>query len=406
MRQLTRGPGPEVSPRLSPDGKRLVCLSIPRRGSHRDVFNLAVVDLEAPDPKLTVLFDHHGTDADKPPHPAPAFPLPADCWLDDDHLIYNSEAGTGSQLVRLSLADNKGATVDLAKITDDPAREPRSPLDRLRRRQALTPAGNVFLRERAPSTTRIVAWKNEGHTIEGILTTPPLETGMKAPYKLVVFPHGGPHSRSAAGFNFTAEVLAAHGYAAFQPNFRGSSGYGQKFIDADRFDLGGGDMRDILTGVDQLIADGVADRERLFVYGVSYGGYMTCWLVGHTTRFRAAVAQNAVTDLNMMWGLSDLQTWTEWEQGGKPWEVPDRMRKHSPLTYADKVQTPTLILHARDDRRCPLPMGRAFHQALLDRQVPTQMVIYPNEGHGIRQPRHVEDVLRRLLGWFEKYDRR
>ena len=85
---------------------------------------------------------------------------------------------------------------------------------------------------------------------------------------------------------------------------------------------------------------------------------MTSWLVGHTNQFRAAVAQNAVTDLNMMWGLSDLQSWTEWEFGGKPWEVPEQMRKHSPLTYADKVKTPTLILHARDDRRCPLPMGQ------------------------------------------------
>ena len=89
----------------------------------------------------------------------------------------------------------------------------------------------------------------------------------------------------------------------FQPNFRGSSGYGQKFIDADRGDFGGGDMRDILSGVDDLIAEGIADRDRLFVYGTSYGGFMTCWLVGQTDRFRAAVAQNAVTDLNMMWAL-------------------------------------------------------------------------------------------------------
>jgi dipeptidyl aminopeptidase/acylaminoacyl peptidase len=117
------------------------------------------------------------------------------------------------------------------------------------------------------------------------------------------------------------------------------------------------------------------------------------------------VAQNAVTDLDMMWGLSDLQSWTEWEFGGKPWEVPERMRRHSPLAYADKIKTPTLILHSRDDRRCPLPMGKAFHQALLARKVPTQMVIYPDEGHGIRQPRHREDVLRRVLAWFEKHDR-
>ena len=202
------------------------------------------------------------------------------------------------------------------------------------------------------------------------------------------------------------QVLAASGYAVFQPNFRGSSGYGQKFIDADRGDFGGGDMRDVMAGVDQLIADGVADKGRLFVYGSSYGGFMTSWLVGQTPRFRAAVAQNAVTDLNMMWGLSDLQSWTEWEFGGKPWEVPEKMRQHSPLTFAGKVKTPTLILHARNDRRVPLPLGQAYHQALKSRGVPTGLVTYPDEGHGIKQPRHREDVLRRVLDWFAAHDKK
>jgi dipeptidyl aminopeptidase/acylaminoacyl peptidase len=200
------------------------------------------------------------------------------------------------------------------------------------------------------------------------------------------------------------QVFAAHGYAVFQPNFRGSAGHGAAFLAADRNDLGGGDMRDILTGIDHLVREKIADPKRQFVYGISYGGFMTCWLVGHTQQFRAAVAQNAVTDLNAMWGLSDLQSWTEWEFKGKPWEVHEAMRKHSPFTYADRVRTPTLILHSREDRRCPLPMGRMFHQALLARKVPTQMVIYPGEGHGIRQPRHQEDVLRRVLAWFAKHD--
>jgi dipeptidyl aminopeptidase/acylaminoacyl peptidase len=107
-----------------------------------------------------------------------------------------------------------------------------------------------------------------------------------------------------------------------------------------------------------------------------------------------------------MWGLSDLQSWPEWEFGGKPWAVPAAMRKHSPLTYAKDVTTPTLILHSREDRRCPLPMGLMFHQALRDRGVPTQMVIYPGEGHGIRQPKHREDVLNRVLAWFAHHDRK
>src|SRR4029453_8524855 len=123
-------------------------------------------------------------------------------------------------------------------------------------------------------------------------------------------------------------------------------------------------------------------------------------------RFRAAVAQNAVTDLNMMWALSDLKSWTQWEFRGLPWEVPAKMRERSPLTHAAKVQTPPLILHAEGDRRCPLPMGLAYHQALKSRGIPTQMVIYPDGGHAIRQPRHREDVLRRVLDWFAAHDKK
>jgi dipeptidyl aminopeptidase/acylaminoacyl peptidase len=263
------------------------------------------------------------------------------------------------------------------------------------------PSGNRFLDKHLVAPSKVISWKSDEFTIEGVLTTPPPEVAMP-PYKVVLYPHGGPHSRTALGFDFTVQVLAAHGYAVLQPNFRGSSGYGQKFIDADRFDFGGGDMRDCLAGLDHLIAEGVADAKRQFVYGSSYGGFMTTWLVGQTPRFRAAVAQNAVTDLTMMWALSDLQSWTEWEFGGLPWEAPDKYRRHSPLTHVGKVKTPTLILHSRDDRRVPLPMGKAFHQALLKRGVPTEMVIYPDEGHGIRQPRHREDVLRRLVAWFER----
>ena len=403
LRQLTRGEGPEVSPRFSPDGKRLACLSVPRRGSHRDVFNLAIVDLSGDEPKFRVLFDHHGPDADKPPHPAPAFPLPADCWQDDSHLIYSAEAGTKSNLIRLDLATGQAELLDLSAVKDDSSAAPKTFAAKAARVRHLLPPGNTFLKERKLATPKLITWDNgEGRKIEGVLTLPP-EGVAKAPYRLVVHPHGGPHSRTALGFDFTVQVLAANGYAVLQPNFRGSSGYGQRFIDADRADFGGGDMRDILSGVDELVRQGVADKDRLFVYGTSYGGYMTCWLVGHSDRFKAAVAQNPVTDLNMMWSLSDLQTWTEWEFGGRPWEVPERMRKHSPLAYADKVKTPTLILHAREDRRCPMPMGRAFYQALSARKVPAQMVIYPNEGHGIRQPRHREDVLKRVLAWFGKY---
>ncbi len=388
--QLTTNPGPDVSPRWSPDGKQVAYLSSPRNGPHRDVFNIGLVSLAQGGPKVRLLFDQDDLNITK--WVFPGFPLPENCWRSDERFWLRNDWSIGSTE---EVIDVQKGIVNRRMITifskDDAKNFVTLP--------------NDIVRQRLYALGEVIRWKNEGFELEGLLTVPPNEVGAKPPYKLILMPHGGPHGRSGEhGFDFTVQLFAAHGYAVFQPNFRGSTGYGKKFLDADRLDLGGGDMRDILTGIDKLVKDGKVDPKRQFVYGTSYGGFMTSWLVGHAHQFKAAVAQNAVTDMNMMYGLSDLQSWTTWELGGLPWEQPERYKKHSPLTYANKVKTPTLILHARDDRRCPLPMGKAFHQTLLANDVPTQMVIYPNEGHGIRSPRHREDVYRRVLAWFAKYD--
>lgn len=394
LTRLTFGPGPEVSPRIAPDGRSLVCLSSPRNGPHADVFNLLAVDLTVLPPRSRIVSDHHPA-GDTPTTGAgvPAFPLPDNAWDDPSHVIHTSNEGVATATYRVTVASGARQAIELV--------EPTTAFQAaLRRRATLVPAGNAFLSERLLGETTVVTWESEpGLKIEGVLTVPPPSVA-KAPYKLLVHPHGGPHSRSAIGFNFTAELFAAHGYAVFQPNFRGSQGYGRRFLDADRRDFGGGDMRDILSGIEHLAKQGVIDPRRQFVYGTSYGGYMTTWLVGHTRQFKAAVAQNPVTDLDVMWGCGDLQSWTEWEFGGRPWEVPDLMRKHSPSTYVDRVETPTLLLHAREDRRCPIAMSTLYHQSLVKRGIKTQMVVYPNEGHGIKQPKHRVDVFRRVLRWF------
>jgi dipeptidyl aminopeptidase/acylaminoacyl peptidase len=375
-------------------------LSVPRKGSHRDVFNLSVIRLDARKTTMEVLFDHHGPGAAKPSHPAPSFPLPEECWDGDDNLIYHADIGVHTHTARVDLKTRDGRILVVEKVEAPSS----STLGRLQRRRQLTPPGHAFLKDRLLGESKVVSWENgAAQKIEGILTLPPASVA-KAPFKLLLYPHGGPHSRSALGFDFAVQLFAAHGYAVFQPNYRGSAGYGQKFIDADRHDLGGGDVRDILTGIDYLVKEGLVQRERQFVFGSSYGGFLTCWLLGNTRQFRAAAAQNAVTDMSMMWGLSDIPSWVEWEVGS-PWQAPEALRRHSPLTYADKVRTPTLILHSRDDRRCPLPMGLAFHRALRAHGVATDMVIYPGEGHGIRQPRHRADVLRRVLAWLAQHDK-
>lgn len=388
LEQLTTGPGPEFSPRISPDGRRIACLSSPRKGPHMDAFNLMVVDL-AGGAKSRVLFDHHGPQADAPPHVSPTYPLPDQCWRDNQRVAFTGFRGLKSEGQCVEVDAGPQTVEDKPPVT---------------RRSPLLPASNPGIGPRLRALDEVVRWKSfDGLDIDGVVTLPPPSIA-NPPFKLLLVPHGGPHHRASSGGGFDTQIFAMHGYAVFQPNFRGSTGYGRKFLDANQNDFGGGDMRDILTGIDHLVGKGIADRDRQFVYGVSYGGFMTTWLVGHTTQFRAAVAQNSVTDLNVMWHLSDLQSWTEWDMGGLPWEVVERMREHSPLTYAAKVRTPTLILHSLNDRRCPVAMGKMFHRALREVGVETGMVIYPDEGHGIRQLPHREDVLRRTLDWFEEHD--
>ncbi len=400
LHQLTTGPGPEVSPRVSADGRRLLYLSIPRRGSHMDVFNLVENDLSSTGAVPRIVFDQHGKDAaEKAPHLPPAFPLPRDCWLSKDKVYFNVADRTVNRTEVVDLRNGPEALSD--RLPDahnaDIAKQAAA-------KSKLLPTADPFLKERVVAQGEVVTWNSrDGLAIEGILTRPTTPNS-KPPFKMVVYPHGGPHSRSAVGFDLTVQVLAANGYAVFQPNFRGSAGYGQRFLDGDRFDLGGRDMEDILTGIEHLVKTGVVDARRQFIYGISYGGFTTSWLIGQTHQFRAAIPQNAVTDLQTMWGLTDIQSWTEWEFGGLPWEVPQALRDHSPLTFASRVKTPTLILHAANDRRCPLPMGIMYYRALKKSGVETEMVIYPDEGHPIKQLPHMEDVLQRVLDWFAKHD--
>ncbi len=392
MRQLTDGYGPEFSPRFSPDGSRLICLTSPRRGPHQDIYNLAVVTA-GKKPATRIVYNFRAPDIDFQKTPSPGMSLLEDCWLDDKHVIYDASVGLVTKRYIIN--------VDTGEISDGSGGDtPQANQRKLESRFRPVVKGKKLPPRLNASSERVVWDNGEGMEIEGALVIPHPDIA-KPPYKLMVLPHGGPHHRAGLGAGFNDQILASKGYAIFKPNFRGSTGYGLAFLDADRGDLGGGDLRDIMSGVDFLIEKGVADKDQLYVYGVSYGGFMTSWIVGQTTCFRAAVAENAVTDMTMMWSLSDLQSWTEWEFGGKPWEVPNAMDNHSPITYAGRVETPTLILQSRDDRRCPIPMARAFHQALLGAGVETGLVIYPNESHGIRQPRHRADKIRRIVEWFE-----
>jgi dipeptidyl aminopeptidase/acylaminoacyl peptidase len=256
--------------------------------------------------------------------------------------------------------------------------------------------------------TKLVKWKStDGLEVEGLLTYPVgYKAGVKVP--LILNIHGGPAGVFTETYLgrfgiYPLATFAARGYAVLRPNPRGSSGYGRKFRFLNLNDWGGKDYEDLMTGVDHVIAMGVADPERLAVMGWSYGGYMTSWIIGHTKRFKAAVVGAGVTNLWSFTGTADIPSFLPDYFSGQPWDNFEAYRKHSPMTYVKGATTPTLILHGDADLRVPLSQGYELYSALKQQGLKTQMVVYPRMPHGPREPKFILDIMERHLDWVERH---
>lgn len=251
----------------------------------------------------------------------------------------------------------------------------------------------------------VVSWSSQdGMTIEGVLTYPiDYADGDRCP--LVVQVHGGPKGRAAHTMrDYTMPpVWSAQGYLVLRPNFRGSEGYGNSFATANRRDLGGGDFNDIMTGVDWCIEQGIADPERIGIMGGSYGGYMTNWAIGHTNRFKAAISMFGIFHLQTDYSNSALSRWEHDYMDAYYWEDPEIFRKLSPGSYLANISTPTLIIHGEEDSNTFISNSKELYQALRHRGVTTEFVRYPREGHGVREPNHRLDEMRRCLAWMDKF---
>lgn len=226
---------------------------------------------------------------------------------------------------------------------------------------------------------------------------------------LAVFIHGGPHTMWGPSFRSLWpdwQTAVGQGYVTFFCNPRGSEGYGQAFQEALHDGWGEADYRDVLAGIDAIVARGGIDPARICVTGGSYGGFMTAWLLGHDTRFRAAVAQRGVYHLMSFYGTSDAYELIENEFDGIPWQEVDKLWRHSPLAYADRVETPLLILHADLDYRVPISDAEQLFAILRRRGKTVELVRYPREGHELTrsgEPKHRVDHLTRVLDWFARY---
>jgi dipeptidyl aminopeptidase/acylaminoacyl peptidase len=250
-----------------------------------------------------------------------------------------------------------------------------------------------------------IHWKSDEVTVQGWLLYP-RDYQPDRRYPMVVSVHGGPASSrnpSWPGRFFEFSLLSAEGYFVLFPNPRGSYGQGETFTQANVKDFGYGDLRDILAGVDQVVKTLPVDNDRVGIGGWSYGGYMTMWTVTQTSRFRTAVAGAGIANWQSYYGQNGIDQWMIPYFGASVYDDPAVYAKSSPITFIKQVKTPTLILVGDRDVECPVPQSYEFWHALKTLKVPTQFVVYPEEGHSIGKPAHRRDIMQRTVAWFNKY---
>ncbi len=281
-------------------------------------------------------------------------------------------------------------------------------LDRLQSATPVTALNKLFTERALPEATPY-RWKaDDGVTVEGVLVYPPGKRGAKR-LRMFTLLHGGP--ADADGDKFGADwydwalLAASNDWLVFRPNYRGSSGYGDRFMRDIVPKIVSRPGKDILAGIDALVRDGIADPAHLTVGGYSYGGYMTNWLITQTTRFKAAVSGAGAVEHTANWGNDDLTFDDAYYLGGAPWQVETNYNTEAAIWQMNKVTTPTHVVGGADDIRVSVGENYLLERALHTIGVPTSLLIFPGEGHPLaKNPWHGKIKVREELKWLEKYD--
>ncbi len=267
---------------------------------------------------------------------------------------------------------------------------------------------NKLFTERDLPQGKPYRWKaDDGTAVEGMLVYPPGKFEAKH-LPMLTFIHGGP--ADADGNHFEADwyqwaaLAASNGWLVFEPNYRGSTGYGDKFLMQIVPQIVSRPGRDILEGVDALVKDGIADSDHLTIGGYSYGGYMTNWLITQTTRFKAAVTGAGSVEHTGNWGNDDTTYDDAYFLGGRPWEAAQRYHDEAAIFQIDKVRTPTHMVAGADDIRVAVLEDYLLEHALYSLGIPNKLLIFPGEGHSLaKNPWHGKIKVREELKWLEKY---
>jgi dipeptidyl aminopeptidase/acylaminoacyl peptidase len=269
--------------------------------------------------------------------------------------------------------------------------------------RALTSENLAWLAEVQLATTEDFSAKGkDGTIVNGLLAKPAgYHSGTRYPTLLRI--HGGPNGQDQHAFNFERELFAANGYAVIAANYRGSAGRGAAYQKAIYADWGNKEVQDLLAAVDQVVAMGVADPDRLGIGGWSYGGILTDYTIATTTRFKAATSGAGSALQSSMYGV-DQYIYQYDTEVGPPWKNQALWEKISyPFWHADRIKTPTLFLGGEKDFNVPIAGGEQMYQALKSLGVDTQLVVYPGQFHGLSIPSYQRDRLQRYLNWFNRY---
>lgn len=407
VKALTDRKGPDGSPRVSPDGKWIAYSGFDDKNYTNHLSSVSVMDSNGGSKKLLA--------GNLPSSPGNII------WAaDNSGLYYQMEERGENNLYFVSLAGAvkkviKGAHVlsgvSIAKNGQAAATisTPYRPgylvtfnLLKLEAAKELVDVNADVLAEvKLGEIEELKFNAPDGLGLQGWLIKP-AEFDPAKKYPMLLYIHGGPWSMYSVAFNWDWQNFAANGYAVLFMNPRGSTGYGQDFVNGIQFSYPGKDYDDLMAGVDAALAKGFIDKDNLFVCGGSGGGVLTAWIVGHTNRFRAAVSMRPVINWHSFVGITDGPSW--YRQFRKyPWEDPLEYALRSPLNYVANVTTPTMVMTGEADLRTPIAQSEEFYRALKILKKETLLVRMPEEYHGWRRPSHRLLQQAYLMAWFEKY---
>ncbi|HEY8130587.1 MAG TPA: S9 family peptidase [Thermoanaerobaculia bacterium] len=409
-RRITTRKGADTSPKYSPDGRWIAWRSQARPGYESDLWELWIYDrASAATRRLASSFDNW---------------IDSITWAPDSRsILVTAPEKTKNAIYEVAISDG-AAHLLWNDASADGIAVRRSDRTLFFQRASLTHPNDIYALSRGAAAATQITHDNdalirtitmsatsdiwytgaEGAQVQALVVKPPAFDASKK-YPALVLIHGGPQGNwaDAWSYRWNPQMFAARGYVILMPNPRGSTGYGQKFVEEISGDWGGKAYIDIMNGVDKLAAMPFVDGTRIGAAGASFGGYMIDWILGHTDRFKALFSHDGVYNLTSMYGATEELWFPEWEFRGNPWDNPELYEKWSPHLYAKNFKTPTLVAHGELDFRVPIGEGLQLFTALQRRGVPSKLLYFPDEGHWVLKPQNSKLWYQTVGDWFDQW---